>query len=62
LKPYQKLNPFFNYKDVEYAKQISTLIIDNFDEEFYLKKYNIKPAKVMVEKFANKNLILTKQK
>jgi hypothetical protein len=53
LKPYQKLNPFFNYTDVEYSKQISTLNIDKFDEEFYLKKYNIKPAKVILEKFTN---------
>ena len=26
LKPYQKLNPFFNHTDVEYAKEVSNLI------------------------------------
>ena len=57
LKPYQKLNPFFNYTDVEYSKQVSNLIVNQFDQEFYLKKYNIRPSRVVLEKLHYNNIM-----
>ena len=52
-----KLNPFINCTDTSYLTKITALnnldifTSEAFDQEFYLKKYNIKPCRVIVKKF-----------
>ena len=56
LKPKHKSNPFFNSNDTTYFSQVTCSLDDvftseeEFNPEFYLKKYNISPCVVSLKR------------